>query len=199
VRDRMLVNMMPEEWDDAIRVNLRGTYTTMHLCARYWRERSREQKVDAAIINTTSAAGLYRNIGQTNYAAAKAGIASMTIIGADELARYGVTVNAVAPAAATDMSEHLIDKSIRYDGDFDIYAPENIAPLVVWLASADARDITGRVFDIKGGRIAVAEGWHLGPQFDAKRRWEASEMGDVVRDLVARARPNATVNGVDPQ
>ena len=198
VRDRMLVNMTEDEWDDAIRVNLRGTFTTMRTCASYWRERSRAETVNAAIINTTSAAGLYRNLGQTNYAAAKAGIASMTIIAADELARYGVTVNAIAPAAATDMSEHLIDPEIRFHGDFDIYAPENIAPLVVWLGSMAGRGVTGRVFDVKGGRVAVAEGWHLGPQLDLRRKWDVDEIGDSIGELVKRARPNATVDGVDP-
>ena len=198
VRDRMLVNMTEDEWDDAIRVNLRGTFTTMRTCAGYWRERSRTETVNAAIINTTSAAGLYRNVGQTNYAAAKAGIASMTIVAADELARYGVTVNAIAPAAATDMSEHLISPAIRFDGDFDIYAPENIAPVVVWLGSIAGRGVTGRVFDVKGGRVAVAEGWRLGPQLDLYRKWDVAEIGDSIDELVKRARPNATVDGVDP-
>jgi NAD(P)-dependent dehydrogenase (short-subunit alcohol dehydrogenase family) len=198
VRDRMLVNMTEDEWDDAIRVNLRGTFTTMRTCARHWREQSRAGIVNASIINTTSAAGLYRNVGQTNYAAAKAGVASMTIIAADELARYGVTVNAVAPAAATDMSAHLINPAIRFDGDFDIYAPENIAPLVVWLGSMAGRGVTGRVFDVKGGRVAVAEGWRLGPQFDLRRKWNAAEIGSSIEDLVKRARPNATVDGIDP-
>jgi NAD(P)-dependent dehydrogenase (short-subunit alcohol dehydrogenase family) len=198
VRDRMLVNMTEIEWDEAVRINLRGSYTTMHVCARYWRDCSRTQEVQAAIVNTTSAAGLYRNLGQTNYAAAKAGVASLTIIASEELRRYGVTVNAVAPAASTDMSAHLIDPAVRYAGDFDLFAPENIAPLVVWLGSAAARDVTGRVFDIKGGRIAIAEGWHLGPQLDIGRRWELHELTPALEPLLSRARENATVDGVAP-
>lgn len=196
VRDRMLVNMTEAEWDDAIRTNLRGTFTTMSLFARHWRETSRSSPPQATIINTTSAAGLYRNLGQANYGAAKAGIANLTVIAADELARYGITVNAIAPAAATDMSAHLIPAQLRDVGGFDPFDVDNIAPLAVWLGSMDARSVTGRIFDIKGGRIGIAEGWMIGPSIDIGRRWAPEALGSAMADLLSRARPNATVDGI---
>jgi NAD(P)-dependent dehydrogenase (short-subunit alcohol dehydrogenase family) len=195
VRDRMLVNMSEAEWDEAVRVNLRGTFTTTQTCARYWRDRSRTEKVEATIINTTSASGLFGNVGQANYGASKAGIASLTLIAAAELARYGVTVNALSPAAATDMSAHLIPAALRNQNGFDPFAVENVAPLVVWLGSMAARGMTGRVFDIMGGRIAVVEGWHFGPQVDIGRQWTVEELDAAVPDLVAKARANATITG----
>ncbi len=154
LRDRMLVNMTEQEWDAVIAVHLKGTFAMMHWAASYWRERSKSGKEnDARIINTTSASGIYGNVGQSNYGAAKAGIASLTIIGSMELGRYGVTVNAVAPAALTRMTEGLeVIQSAggkRTDepssGEFDPLAPDNIAPLVVWLGSAESRRVTGRV------------------------------------------------------
>jgi NAD(P)-dependent dehydrogenase (short-subunit alcohol dehydrogenase family) len=196
VRDRTIVNMTENEWDEAVRVNLRGTFTTTQVCARYWRERSRTESTDAAIINTTSAAGLFRNIGQANYGAAKAGVASLTLIASDELARYGVTVNAVSPAAATDMSAHLIPAELRDQNGFDPYAVENVAPVVVWLGSLAARNVTGRVFDIFGGRITVVDGWHFGPQIDIGRQWTVDEIGSAVAELIGKARGNATITGV---
>jgi NAD(P)-dependent dehydrogenase (short-subunit alcohol dehydrogenase family) len=196
VRDRMFVNMSVEEWDEAVRVNLRGVFATMSHAARYWRQQSKEHgRQQAAIINTTSSAGLYRNPGQANYAAAKAGVASLTINGAYELANYGVTVNGLAPTAATSMSEHLIDPAKRDVGGFDPYAVDNVGPLVAWLASLEARHVTGRIFDIKGGRIAVAEGWRLGPEIDIGRRWRADEIGQPIAELLAKARPNVDVSG----
>jgi NAD(P)-dependent dehydrogenase (short-subunit alcohol dehydrogenase family) len=196
VRDRTLVNMTAEEWDDAVRVNLRGPFATLSCAARWWRERSREgAAVQAAVINTTSAAGLFCNPGQANYAAAKAGVASLTINASIELARYGVTVNAISPVAATDMSAAFIDPAKRSVGGFDAYAPENVAPLAGWLASLEARAVTGRVFHIKGGSISVAEGWLLGPEIDGGARWSADALGPAIADLIGRARPNAGVDG----
>jgi NAD(P)-dependent dehydrogenase (short-subunit alcohol dehydrogenase family) len=199
LRDRMLINMTFAEWDAVVRVHLRGTFGPSHFAARHWRERSKAgEAVDARIINTTSPSGIYGNTGQTNYGAAKAGIASFTIIAAKELASYGVTVNAIAPGAATRMTIPLRagGRTPPPEGTFDPSAPDNIAPLVVWLGSHESAPVTGRVFNVRGGRISVAEGWHAGPHAERDRRWDPAELGDVVRALLADAQPNADMRGV---
>jgi NAD(P)-dependent dehydrogenase (short-subunit alcohol dehydrogenase family) len=183
LRDRMLVNMTIDEWDAVIKVHLRGTFCPSN---------------DARIINTTSPSGIYGNVGQTNYGAAKAGIASFTIIAAMELERYGITVNAIAPAALTRMTENLgmADASANLKPEeFDPLDPANISPIVVWLGSAESKGITGRVFNVMGGNISVAEGWVAGPGEDKKDRWEPSELGKVIPDMVAKAAPNANMGG----
>jgi len=199
LRDRMLVNMTEAEWDAVIRVHLRGTFAPMRHAAEYWRNRSKAgESNDARIINTTSPSGIYGNVGQANYGAAKAGIASMTVISAMELGRYGVTVNAIAPAALTRMTENLgfTEGSAGLEPDqFDPNDPDNIAPLVVWLGSPASADITGRVFNVHGGHISVAEGWVAGPGADKDDRWESAELGDVIPGLVAKAAPNANMLG----
>jgi NAD(P)-dependent dehydrogenase (short-subunit alcohol dehydrogenase family) len=202
LRDRMLVNMGVDEWDAVIRVHLRGTFIPSRIASAYWRERTKAgEKNDARIINTSSSSGIYGNVGQTNYGAAKAGIAAFTIIASQELARYGVTVNAIAPGALTRMTENLVPKEDRpalKPGEFDAGHPGNIAPLVVWLGSEEAASITGRVFNIRGGYISVAEGWISGPEIDKRGRWEPAELGAVIPDLVAAARPNANTSGRVP-
>ncbi|MFB4316017.1 SDR family oxidoreductase [Actinomadura sp. 21ATH] len=199
LRDRMLVNMTEDEWDDVVRVHLRGTFAPLRHAAAYWRERHKAgHGVDARVINTSSSSGIYGNPGQGNYGAAKAGIASLTVIAARELRRYGVTVNAVAPAALTRMTEGLVAGRERPAG-FDQADPGNIAPLVVWLASPEARDVTGRVFNVRGGAISVAEGWRAGPSADKGARWEPHELGEVVPALLAKARPNVLTDGVTPE
>jgi len=197
LRDRMLVNMTAEEWDAVIHVHLRGTFAPARWAAAYWRERAKEGKTnDARIINTSSASGLYGNPGQANYGAAKAGIAAFTVIASKELARYGVTANAIAPGARTRMTENLGLGAIEVKpGDFDAFAPENVAPLVVWLGSEQSKDVTGRVFNVAGGRISVAEAWHAGPSVDKGDRWEPSELGSVVQDLLKNAQPNPDMQG----
>ena len=197
LRDRMLVNMTEEEWDAVIHVHLKGTFAPARWAAAYWRERTKEGKTnDARIINTSSASGLYGNPGQTNYAAAKAGIAAFTIVASKELARYGVTVNAIAPGARTRMTENLGLGAITVEeGQFDAFAPENIAPLVVWLGSPNSKDVTGRVFNVAGGRISVAEAWHSGPGEDKGDRWEPAELDEIVPKLVAQAQPNPDMQG----
>ncbi len=199
LRDRMLVNMTDTEWDAVIRVHLRGTFAPMRWAAEYWRDRVKAgESNDARIINTTSPSGLYGNVGQTNYGAAKAGIASMTVIASMELARYGVTANAIAPAALTRMTENLglaADRPEPKPGEFDPNDPDNIAPLVVWLGSPAAAAINGRVFNVYGGHISVAEGWVAGPGVSRDQRWEVSELGEVIPGLVARAAPNAAMSG----
>ena len=199
LRDRMLVNMAEEEWDAVLRVHLKGTFGPLRWAAAYWRELAKEGKaVDASVVNTSSGSGLYGNPGQTNYGAAKAGIASLTIIASRELERYGVRVNAVAPAALTRMTENLGLSLVSGDHnpeDFDAMAPENIAPLVVWLGSNESTGINGRVFNVAGGRISVAEGWSRGPEVDKGDRWDPAELTAVVPDLVARARTPAGMFG----
>jgi NAD(P)-dependent dehydrogenase (short-subunit alcohol dehydrogenase family) len=202
LRDRMIVNMSIEEWDAVVRVHLRGTFAPTRWAAGYWRDRSKAGEVnDARIINTSSSSGIYGNIGQTNYGAAKAGIAAFTVIAAKELARYGVTVNAIAPGARTRMTEDLARArgvASPEPEEFDARSPDNVAPIVAWLASVESASVTGRVFNVAGGRLSVAEGWHAGPVTDKGGRWDPAELGPVVMDLVAQAPPNATMNGLIP-
>jgi len=197
LRDRMLTNMTIEEWDAVIKVHLRGTFAPSRWAAAYWRERSKAGETnDARLINTSSSSGIYGNVGQANYGAAKAGIASFTIIAAMELARYGVTANAIAPGALTRMTENLNpNRPQPKPEEFNASHPDNIAPLVVWLGSPESKDVTGRVFNVAGGRISVAEGWHAGPSADKGDRWDPAELGKVVPDLVAKAQKNANMSG----
>ena len=195
LRDRMLVNMSEAEWDAVITVHLKGTFAPSHHAAVYWRERSKAgEEVDARIINTTSPSGIYGNVGQSNYGAAKAGIASFTIITAMELARYCVTCNAIAPAALTRMTENLgmgqAPEAIK-----EKMSPRWIAPIVTWLASSESRPVTGRVFDVTGMALSVSEGWHRGPT--AEPVDDPEKLGPIVLDLVSQARPNADMQGRD--
>jgi NAD(P)-dependent dehydrogenase (short-subunit alcohol dehydrogenase family) len=190
LRDRMLVNMTPEDWDSVLRVHLRGTFCTVQRAAAHWRERSKAgDPVDARVICTSSAAGLYGNIGQANYAAAKAGIAAFTTVAAAELGRYGVTANAIAPAARTRMTEDLFpDAMKRPDQGFDGMAPENVSPVVVWLASTASRGITGRVFEVMGGMLGLADGWNHGPSARQDGRYDPESVGETVAKLLGEAR-----------
>ncbi|KLO26021.1 SDR family oxidoreductase [Mycobacterium haemophilum] len=197
VRDRMIANTSEEEFDAVIAVHLKGHFATMRHAGSYWRALSKEGKtVDARIINTSSGAGLQGSVGQGNYSAAKAGIAAMTLVGAAEMGRYGVTVNAIAPSARTRMTETVFAEMMAKPAEgFDTMAPENVSPLVVWLGSAASRGVTGRVFEVEGGSIRVAEGWAHGPQVDKGARWEPAELGPVVTDLLAKSRPPVPVYG----
>ena len=195
LRDRMLTNMSEAEWDAVIKVHLKGTAGPSHFAAAYWREQSKAgEAVDARIINTSSPSGIYGNIGQTNYGAAKAGIASFTIIAAMELARYGVTVNAIAPAALTRMTEGL-GMGQASDEQKEQMAPRWIAPIVVWLSSTESAAVSGRVFDISGRALSVSEGWHRGPTVEPLD--DPSLYGPLVEQLMADARPNADMSGND--
>ena len=196
LRDRMLVNMTEAEWDAVIQVHLKGTFAPAHFAANHWRERSKAgEEVDARIINTTSPSGIYGNVGQTNYGAAKAGIASFTIIAAKELGRYGVTVNAIAPAALTRMTED-IGMGQASEEAKETMSPKHIAPVVCWLASPLSSGVTGRVFDISGRMLSVSEGWHRGPTIENPDD-DPETLGHAVLDLVAQARPNADMFGYD--
>jgi NAD(P)-dependent dehydrogenase (short-subunit alcohol dehydrogenase family) len=188
LRDRMIVSMTEGEWDSVIRVHLRGTAGMSHWAAAYWRDLAKSgAAADARIINTTSASGLYGSPSQGNYAAAKAGIAGFTVTIALELERYGVTVNAIAPAARTRLTEALISD--------DSFPPERVAALVAWLASAESRDVTGRVFDIGGDWLSVAQGWRRGPTARKADGWTTAEIGETLREVLAQAAPNASAHG----
>ena len=193
LRDRMLTNMTEEEWDAVIKVHLKGTFGPARWAAAYWREQVKGGKtVSGRIINTTSVSGIYGNAGQTNYGAAKAGIAAFTVIAALELARYGVTVNAVAPVALTRMTEGL-GSAPETDEEREMRSPRWIAPIVTWLASTESEGVTGRVFEASGSTLAVAEGWSRGPRVAPVE--DPTELGPVVRDLLARAKANSGMDG----
>ena len=200
LRDRMLVGMSEGEWDAVIRVHLKGHFAPLRHAAAYWRAEAKAGKtVDARIINTSSGAGLQGSIGQGNYAAAKAGIAEMTIQAAAELKNYGVSVNAIAPAARTRMTVGaggaMAESMAAPEEGFDAMAPENISPLVVWLGSAESKDVTGRVFEVEGGKITVAEGWRHGPSEDKGDRWDPKEIGPVLATLLEKAEIPTPVYG----
>jgi NAD(P)-dependent dehydrogenase (short-subunit alcohol dehydrogenase family) len=198
LRDRMLANTSEEEWDAVIRVHLKGHFVTSRHAAAYWRDRSKAgDAVDARIINTSSGAGLMGSVGQGNYAAAKAGIIGLTLVQAAEFGRYGVRANAIAPAARTRMTEAVFADTMAAPepGAFDAMAPENVSPLVVWLGSADAAGVTGRVFEVEGGKLSVADGWQHGPEIDKGQRWDPADVGDAVRDLLAKAPAPTPVYG----
>jgi NAD(P)-dependent dehydrogenase (short-subunit alcohol dehydrogenase family) len=196
LRDRMLVNMSEAEWDAVIRVHLKGTFAPSRLAAAYWRDQSKAgNQPDARIVTTTSPSGLFGNLGQTNYGAAKAGIAAFTVIAAGELARYGITVNAVAPVALTRLTEDLARYAEIDEDSRAALAPETISPLVVWLGSTASAEVTGRVFSIRGNRVSVTEGWANGPTVDREERWTPGELGEVLPGLVLAAAPNADMRG----
>jgi NAD(P)-dependent dehydrogenase (short-subunit alcohol dehydrogenase family) len=195
LRDRMLVNMTEAEWDAVIKVHLKGTFAPAHHAAAYWRDLAKKgERVDARLINTTSVSGIYGNAGQTNYGAAKAGIAAFTIIAARELGRYGITVNAIAPGALTRLTEDLGMGRGSEEEKARLH-PRWIAPIVTWLASTRSSHVTGRVFEASGEVLAVAEGWHRGPT--AEPVADPNEIGPIVDELVRTARKNAGMNGRD--
>ncbi|WP_433728530.1 SDR family oxidoreductase [Nocardia sp. CA-129566] len=197
VRDRMLVNLGEDEWDAVIRVHLKGHFATMRQAIEYWRGESKAGRpVDARIINTSSGAGLQGSVGQGNYGAAKAGIAGLTLTAAAEFARYGVTVNAIAPAARTRMTETVFAETMAAPEDgFDAMAPENVSPIVVWLGSPRSAAVTGRMFEVEGGKVALADGWRHGTAVDRGGRWNPAELGPVVADLIAKSVPPEPVYG----
>ncbi|MBI3226813.1 MAG: SDR family oxidoreductase [Mycolicibacterium cosmeticum] len=197
VRDRMFVNATEDEFDAVTAVHLKGHFATMRHAGAYWRAQSKAgNTVDARIINTSSGAGLQGSVGQATYSASKAGIAALTLVAAAEMGRIGVTVNAIAPSARTRMTETVFaDMMATQDSDFDAMAPENVSPLVVWLGSVESRDVTGRIFEVEGGIIRVAEGWARGGETDKGARWDPAELGPVVSDLLAKSRTPLPVFG----
>jgi NAD(P)-dependent dehydrogenase (short-subunit alcohol dehydrogenase family) len=195
LRDRMLVNMTEEEWDAVIQVHLKGTFAPAHHAGGYWRNQSKAgNPIDARLINTASVSGIYGNAGQTNYGAAKAGIASFSIIASRELKRYGVTVNCIAPGGLTRLTEDLFQGEIT-DEMREAQSPRWVAPIVTWIASRESSDVTGRVFEASGGVLAIAEGWHRGPRVEPVD--DPTILGPIVRDMVKSARLNSGMNGED--
>lgn len=198
VRDRMFANATEDEWDAVIRVHLKGHFCVGRWAAAYWRDRAKAGDAnEARIINTSSGAGLLGSVGQSAYSAAKGGILSLTMVQAAELGRYGVTANAIAPSARTRMTEEVFAATMKAPeaGGFDAMHPDNVSPLVVWLGSPESAGVTGRVFEVEGGKIGVADGWQHGPTVDKGARWDPAEVGPAVRDLLAAAPAPAPVYG----
>ncbi|MHB9862556.1 SDR family oxidoreductase [Streptomyces sp. YIM S03343] len=197
LRDRMLVNLDEDDWDAVMRVHLKGHFLPLKHAATHWRAETKAGRTPVArVVNTSSGAGLLGSVGQANYSAAKAGIIGLTLVAAAELARYGVGVNAVAPAARTRMTEHTFaDTMTAPDTGFDAMAPENVSPLVVWLGSAASAGVTGRVFEAEGGRITVMEGWHPGPTADRHNRHTPAEAGETALKLLSEAAPPSRAYG----
>ncbi|NDH39855.1 MAG: SDR family NAD(P)-dependent oxidoreductase [Gammaproteobacteria bacterium] len=199
-RDRMFASLSEADWDAVIAVHLKGHFCITSHAVQYWRHQVKSgQKVSGRIVNTTSGAGLQGSIGQSNYAAAKAGIAALTINQGAELARYGVTANAICPVARTGMTTAVPEMAARMaapeDGSFDHFAPENVSAVVVWLCSEDSAGVTGKIIEAEGGRIALADGWRSTEGVSQNARWEPSQLGSVMARLLEQETPPQKVWG----
>ena len=196
VRDRMIVNMSVDEWDAVMKVHLRGMFCPVRHAVDHWRARSKAgEKVAARVVTTSSGAGLFGSVSQANYSAAKAGIAAFTIVSSVELERYGVRINGIAPSARSRMTEEAFaDMMKKPESGFDAMDPANVSPLVVWLGSVSC-DVSGRMFEIAGGQLSVADGWQHGNVADKGARYEPAEIGGVVARLLDEAPAPAQVYG----
>ena len=197
-RDRMFFSLSEQDWDDVMRVHLKGHFCISSHACNHWRQQAKEGKtVSGRIINTSSGAGLQGAVGQSNYSAAKGGIASLTLVQVAELRRYNVTANALAPSARTGMTENVFADMMKKptDGSFDRYDAANVAPLVVWLGSERSGHVTGRVFEVEGGRIAICDGWRSTTGVDRQARWEPAEITQAMAELLAKEVPAQKVFG----
>ncbi|WP_419917985.1 SDR family oxidoreductase [Candidatus Poriferisocius sp.] len=195
LRDRMVFSMSEADWDAVVQVHLKGTFAPVHHAAAWWREQTKAgRSFDARIINTSSPSGIFGNVGQTNYGAAKAGIAAFTVISAMELVRYGVTVNCIAPSAFTRLTAPLMGGGQIPDDAMESMAPRWVAPIAVWLCSPEASNVTGRVWLAGGSSLAIAEGWVRGPAVELDSQ-DPTVLGPIVSDLMARAELNADMGG----
>jgi len=190
LRDGMFVNSDESAWDMVMQVHLKGHFCLANILSRRWRDQAKAgSPVVARIINTSSGAGLQGSVGQSNYSAAKGGVASLTLVQAAELARYGITANALAPAARTAMTESAMPDVVKKpeDDSFDAWSPENVAPLVVWLGSEASSGVNGQIFESQGGRISLCDGWRTGPSFDKGAKLTVNEIADVIAELNEQA------------
>ena len=197
-RDRMFTSLSESDWDDVIRVHLKGHFCLSSHAAKYWREKSKNgENPDARIINTSSGAGLQGSVGQTNYAAAKGVILTLTLNQSAELARYGITANSVAPQGRTGMTEEVFADMMKVpeDGSFDKFDPANVAPLIVYLCSPASADINGYCFESFGGKLSIADGYKTGPIKDKEARYQPEEIEAVIRELIEITPPAQKVYG----
>lgn len=197
-RDKMFASMSEADWDAVIAVHLKGHFCISSHAVQHWRNQSKEGKqVKARIINTSSGAGLQGSIGQSNYSAAKGGIAALTLVQAAELGRYGITANALAPSARTGMTENVFaDMMKKPEGDtFDHFDPANVAPLVVWLGSEASQHVSGRVFEVEGGKISIADGWRTVKGVDKGAKWQPEEITEAMKELLQKETPAQKVYG----
>ena len=195
LRDRMVFSMSESDWDAVVQVHLKGTFAPVHHAAAWWREQTKAgQSFQARIINTASPSGIFGNVGQTNYGAAKAGIAAFTVISAMELVRYGITVNCIAPSALTRLTAPLMGGADISEEVQETMSPTWIAPIVTWLCSPEAANVTGRVWVVGNGRLGIAEGWALGPNVPLESQ-DPTTLQPVVADLMAKAELNADMSG----
>jgi NAD(P)-dependent dehydrogenase (short-subunit alcohol dehydrogenase family) len=199
-RDRMFASLSEEDWDAVMSVHLKGHFCTARHAVEYWRELAKKgEGLDARIVNTTSGAGLQGSVGQSNYAAAKAGICALTLNQAAELGRYGVTANGIAPAARTGMTTAVASMAARMakpeDGSFDYWAPENVSPLVAWLCSENSSHVSGRIFEAEGGKLSIADGWRTTTGLDNGQQWTPQTLDAAMNDLLASEKPAQNVYG----
>lgn len=198
LRDRMFISLSEEDWDEVMQVHLKGHFCLSNILGKRWRDQSKAgNKLDTRIINTSSGAGLAGSVGQSNYSAAKGGIASLTLVQAAELKRYGVTANALAPSARTAMTLQGMPDMVKApcDGSFDFWDPANVAATVVWLVSTLSSHVTGCMFELGGGKISLCDGWRPGPMRDKGARWEPTELTGVINQLIAESVPPQNVYG----
>jgi len=200
LRDRMIFNMSEEDWDAVLAVHLKGTFAVTRHAAEYWRNKNKQigGSVNGRVINTSSDSGLLGNPSQSNYGASKAAIAAFSVIIDHELKKYGVTVNAIAPVARTRLTVDATPATAALmgqkaaPGEFDVFDPANIAPLVVWLASDDAKDVHGMVFRVGGRTVWVMQGWHSAAQVKGEGRWDPSKLGQALKPELGKAKKETT-------